>query len=452
MTLFPLLSEKKFLPRILWQFLVIVAIVYTAIEAPLSYVFDFRVKESSMWWEALISFIFTLDVVLNATGKLALKDEEIALFPRIQKEKKKYHKSFWLPIDLISAIPFEIIGATFGFPNTTKLIRLLRVIRIVRIFKTFKIFTSMALLPKGIKLSMILGGVFLILHWIACGWMLLYPDPSLDKMTFYNQSFYWALTTITTIGYGDITPTTNIGRVFTMFIMLTGVAFYGVIIGNVSRMIMLADRHKEANREKMNDLALFMKHYKIPLSLQKQVFGFYHHLITKRLSDNDTQIIGELPQGLQNELQIYMKMELIRSVPVFQGQKLSCLKMISERLKQSFHAHNKPVIKIGEEGNEMYIIGHGEVEVVVNEKTVATLKDGQHFGEIALLEKTIRTADVIAKTYCDLYILEKDDFIDIVDKFPELKESMMALYKRRKNDKNKVRNITKKIAKIKKAS
>ena len=58
----------------------------------------------------------------------------------------------------------------------------------------------------------------------------------------------------------------------------------------------------------------------------------------------------------------------------------------------------------------MYIINHGRVDVRDGEKVIVSLEDGMFFGEQALIKHTTRNADVISTSYCDLYILEKDDF------------------------------------------
>ena len=83
----------------------------------------------------------------------------------------------------------------------------------------------------------------------------------------------------------------------------------------------------------------------------------------------------------------------------------------------------------------MFIIGHGEVEVSMGEKVIAQLKAGQFFGEIALLEDTIRSADVMAKAYCDLYTFKKEDFLEVVAKYPDLGQKFKETYNKRKSDK-----------------
>jgi voltage-gated potassium channel len=423
--------DRKFMIRVGWQIFMCAAIYYSAIESPLNFALHVPLEESNLWWDAIVSTIFLTDFLLNLSGKIRFKPDEVAHIPGIEIDHRPYTRTPVFFIDLMAAIPFDIIANLTGGAGYLKLLQLLRLLKMVNMIKLFRIFNSLTVLPKGIKLVSVFLGMTLVMHWIACGWMVIYPNPELDNLTFYNTSLYWSLTTLTTIGYGDITPTTNGGRFYTMIIMVTGVVFYGIVIGNVSSLIMRADRHAEANKEKMNDLHLYMKHYRIPYSLQRQVFSFYKHILEKRLSDNDTKIIGELPQALQEELRIYMKMKLIQTVPIFKGQKLSCLKMIAGRLEQAFYTPGQNIVKEGDSGQEMFIIGHGEAEVFVADKCVATLKEGQYFGEIALLEATTRNAAVRSKAYCDLYTLNKPDFVEIVERFPELGEKFRSTYKDR---------------------
>ena len=91
----------------------------------------------------------------------------------------------------------------------------------------------------------------------------------------------------------------------------------------------------------------------------------------------------------------------------------------------------------------MFILGHGEVEVSMGEKVLATLKAGQFFGETALIEDTIRNADVKSKAYCDLYSFSKDDFIEVITKYPHLGDKFQEIYQRRVDDNQKTQEIKK---------
>lgn len=441
--MFAKLKDKKFYLILGWYSLVYAIVLYTAIEAPLSFVFEIPVKESHIWWDGLFTFIFLTDVVLHYKNKLDLSEFTKEWYELEQAPPKPYKKSIWLPLDLIASIPFDIVASMLGLNIPAKILGLVRLLRLLRVGRFKGLMSLTHHLPKFAKVGLILSAVTVILHWIACGWMLLNPaNAQADLITTYNLAFYWTVTTLTTIGYGDITPNNNISRMYTMVIMVLGVGTYGFVIGNFSKMILLADKYKEEKKEKMTELSLFLKHYGIPNNLRRQVFSIFNHILEQSVYNLDPSILSELPSPLQNELQVYIKIKLIRNIPIFSESNVSCLKMIAEHLEQRYYTPGDTIINTGDEGQEMFIIAHGDVDVYTGDKVATVLKDGQVFGEIALLEEVTRSADVKAKSYCDLYTLDKENFGKIIQKYPELKKKFEKITLKRKSDLQK-KSITK---------
>lgn len=425
-------SENR--PTMIWLGILTFGIVWTVFEAPLSFVLNFKIEEHHMWWDGLFCSIFLIDIILRLNNKLKLPEQSKNEYTDENKPPTPYHKTIWFPVDVFTSLPFDIIAHALGLGVPTVVLQSLRLLRLIRVVKLRFIFDIFDFIPKQIKVLLIITAALTIVHWISCGWMLINPNPKLDPITFYNLSLYWAVTTLTTVGYGDITPQTNLARVYTMGVMLFGVSIFGLLISHFFRMMMIADKYTEEKKEKMNSLKEFMRYYHIPNSLQKQVFSFYNHLLTQNVTEEDSQIVKDLPQALQNELNIFMKIKLIKDVHIFKDSSIACLKMIAGKLEQTFHSPHEYIIRKGDVGNEMFIIGHGKVEVMVADKIVAELKAGQFFGEIALLEDTIRSADVKTSTYCDLYIFKKDDFLDVIEKYPALGEKFNEIYRKRRTD------------------
>ena len=412
-------TEKRHLntKEFLWIALIFWAASFTAIEAPFSFVFRTKIQFWQLVADGLISILFIIDLVYYN-----------------KKIKKKKAFSFILAADILSCVPFDLLSYFFGHQEIFIAFRFLRMIRIIKIYYLVE---NITIIPSLFKMQSIFVGFLMVVNWIACGWIFIYPMPSnTDVTSYYIQSFYWALTTLTTIGYGDITPHNNVGRIFTCFIMIIGVGMYGIVIGNISRMLASADRHKEQSREKISDLLLFMKHYKIPDNLQKAAINHYSHLFSKRLSDDDEKIIADLPHAIQQEMQIYMKIKLISNIPSFLGCSNECLKDISTHLEQIYSSPGDMIIKIGDVGEEMFIISHGVVDVILESgERVASLHDGQIFGEIALLKEAKRTANIQSQTYCDIYKLTKKSFNEIIERYPMLLKNIEDNTKRRSSDK-----------------
>ncbi|HKD36017.1 MAG TPA: cyclic nucleotide-binding domain-containing protein, partial [Pirellulales bacterium] len=103
--------------------------------------------------------------------------------------------------------------------------------------------------------------------------------------------------------------------------------------------------------------------------------------------------------------------ETLERVPLFRGGDPLFLSQVGTTLRPLAATAGEAIIKRGEPGSEMYLICRGEVEVLDGGgKVLATLRDGDCFGEVALLLSEPRTATVRAKTPCDLFVLDKSDF------------------------------------------
>jgi CRP-like cAMP-binding protein len=92
------------------------------------------------------------------------------------------------------------------------------------------------------------------------------------------------------------------------------------------------------------------------------------------------------------------------------------------------------VIRKGELGGEMYLISRGEVEVIDGSgNVVATLGEGNFFGEFSLLTSAPRNATVRAKSYCDFFVLDKSDFTRVLRDRPQFLKSIMEIAQTRYN-------------------
>ncbi|MBF0445134.1 MAG: cyclic nucleotide-binding domain-containing protein, partial [Magnetococcales bacterium] len=286
---------------------------------------------------------------------------------------------------------------------------------------------------SNIKVALMLFWVLTGLNVIACGWIMISETKLIgEPLTDYIYGLYWAITTLTTVGYGDITPDSNIGRLYTILIMLVGVGMYGLVIGNISSVMSQSKATETSQREKVVNLAKFLQQYQIPKDLQRDIFSFYQHY----LFEKEVQLSGvvdDLPFELQKNTTIYVKVYMLRNVPIFSHVSQEHLVEIAQLLASRIVSPGEIIIKAGEVGEEMYFLSHGTVEVLTADgQSIAKLRTGSFFGELALLEHGKRMATVRANTYCDLYILGKKDFTHVVATNPEFKKQLDAIVQERK--------------------
>ena len=157
-----------------------------------------------------------------------------------------YATSFFGIVDLLAILPTYL---SIFVPGAQYLlvIRILRVLRIFRIFKLVQYLGEARLLLQALRASRRKITVFLftVLTLVTIFGSLIYliEDPK-DGFTSIPKSIYWSIVTLTTVGYGDISPQTNIGQLIAAMIMITGYAIIAVPTGIVTVELSHAFRRK----------------------------------------------------------------------------------------------------------------------------------------------------------------------------------------------------------------
>ena len=151
---------------------------------------------------------------------------------------RDYALSFFGIIDLLSTLPLYI-GWIFGPVRYLMIVRTFRLIRVFRVFKLFSFLQEGDMLMRSLILSAPKIGVFflfMVILVISMGTLMYMVEGSIPGTPFTDipTSIYWAVVTMTTVGYGDIAPATFFGRVLSAIVMLMGYTIMAVPTGIVS--------------------------------------------------------------------------------------------------------------------------------------------------------------------------------------------------------------------------
>lgn len=149
----------------------------------------------------------------------------------------KYILSVWGIIDLLAILPVLLMP----FTDHAHFFRIIRILRLIRVFKIFRInkFTREAyslynsLVSSVYKISVFMFFV-VMLAVIMGGLMFMLESKTNEQLNSIPKSIYWAIVTITTVGFGDVTPVTDLGKFFASIMMLLGYAIIAVPTGIVS--------------------------------------------------------------------------------------------------------------------------------------------------------------------------------------------------------------------------
>ncbi|AZB30081.1 ion transporter [Chryseobacterium balustinum] len=165
----------------------------------------------------------------------------------VLKNKKNYIFSFFGIIDFLSLVPFYL---SFFFP-VTKYFLIFRMLRMLRVFRVFNLLDFMndgsvivrALRNSSRKIYIFL--LFLIIFSVIVGSLMFMVEGGRPGFETIPQSIYWAVVTVTTVGYGDVSPITPTGKFFAVILMLAGYSIIAVPTGIVTAEM----RNKRQNLE-----------------------------------------------------------------------------------------------------------------------------------------------------------------------------------------------------------
>ncbi len=182
--------------------------------------------------EVIISIIFTIEYILRI----------ITI-----RNKKDYIFSFFGIIDLLAIVPFYL-SLFFPFTKFFLIIRMLRMLRIFRILNLLDFMNDGYLIVRALKNSsrkIYIFLLFLMIFSIIVGSMMYMVEGHKEGFESIPQSIYWAVVTVTTVGYGDVSPTTPLGKFFSILLMLAGYSIIAVPTGIVTAEM----RNKRQNLE-----------------------------------------------------------------------------------------------------------------------------------------------------------------------------------------------------------
>ena len=166
----------------------------------------------------------------------------------VAERKTKFVFSFWGIIDLLAILPFYLVS--LGFTYNFIMLRAFRLLRLVRILKLGRYSKSLSRMTLAIKIArydlLLALATTAIMLLVASFGIYQFENPAQpDKFSSVFESLWWALATLTTVGYGDIYPITLGGRMFTGVILMIGLGIVALPAGIIASSLTEARKQQD---------------------------------------------------------------------------------------------------------------------------------------------------------------------------------------------------------------
>ncbi len=212
------------------EFLIVLSLVSFSIETLPN--LSQQTRDVLRWIEIVTVSIFTIEYLLRII---------------VAEKKLGFIFSFFGLIDLLAILPFYVAqGVDLRSVRAFRLLRLFRAFKLVRYSSAVRRFHKALMIARE---ELILFGCVTLLLLFLSGVGIYYFENRAQPETFASvfHSLWWAVATLTTVGYGDIYPVTVGGKIFTFFVLIIGLGVIAVPTG------MLASALSEARRVEMKD-------------------------------------------------------------------------------------------------------------------------------------------------------------------------------------------------------
>ena len=425
---FPVGPRKK-----AWDAVVMLLILYSVVMVPYRVGFEAQAEGEMWYFEVAVTLFFCADLL--ATFNCAYLDGDRWIITRSHIAANYLRGWFW--IDLPASIPVELIlllvpadgGSDGSNVGNLKMLRGLRMVRMLRLLKLLKLDEYIAALETELRVSlkvlkivkMVLSLLFLM-HLLGCFWFYIaltggyevtwiseYDDGSgLDKPVNiqYLYSIYWALMTLTTVGYGDITPTNDLERMYALGSLLIGALVFGYLLSSVGSMMSNLDNRANMVELKLDMTQEVIRHTNLPPALASRIRSYTEFYYSRQSVYDVKEVLGHLTPALERQVKECLLNTSVNMTPLLRVYALPFKLDVMAKLRPVMFEVGEVMLDKGDRTDDLLFLIKGEIRALSSDKSeLYSISDcGRFVGEHVLLSRECAVS-FTAFTRCELYVV-----------------------------------------------
>ncbi|XP_060721009.1 potassium voltage-gated channel subfamily H member 5a [Tachysurus vachellii] len=463
-----------------WDWVILILTFYTAIMVPYNVSFKTK-QNNLAWLvvDSVVDVIFLVDIVLNFHTTFVGPGGEVISDPKLIR--MNYLKTWFvidllscLPYDIINA--FENVdedsiseSSAVGhipaarnvtrtedslLPGLSSLFSSLKVVRLLRLGRVARKLDHY--LEYGAAVLVLLVCVFgLVAHWLACIWYSIGDYEVIDEVTntiktdswlyqlansigtpyrynasgsgqweggpskdtLYISSLYFTMTSLTTIGFGNIAPTTDGEKIFSVAMMMVGSLLYATIFGNVTTIFQQMYTNTNRYHEMLNNVRDFLKLYQVPKGLSERVMDYIVSTWAMSKGIDTEKVLSICPKDMRADICVHLNRQVFNDHPAFRLASDGCLRSLAVEFQTTHCAPGDLIFHAGESVDTLCFVVSGSLEVIQDDEVIAILGKGDVFGDVFWKETTLAhaCANVRALTYCDLHVIKREALLKVLE-------------------------------------
>ncbi|MBN3310975.1 KCNH1 protein, partial [Amia calva] len=231
-----------------------------------------------------------------------------------------------------------------------------------------------------------------------------------NKESVYITSLYFTMTSLTSIGFGNIAPTTDGEKIFAVAMMMIGSLLYATIFGNVTTIFQQMYANTNRYHEMLNSVRDFLKLYQVPKGLSERVMDYIVSTWSMSRGIDTEKVLQICPKDMRADICVHLNRKVFKEHPAFRLASDGCLRALAMEFQTIHCAPGDLIYHAGESVDSLCFVVSGSLEVIQDDEVVAILGKGDVFGDVFWKEVNLAQAcaNVRALTYCDLHVIKRD--------------------------------------------
>ncbi|XP_069032835.1 voltage-gated delayed rectifier potassium channel KCNH8 [Embiotoca jacksoni] len=435
-----------------WDWLILLATFYVAVTVPYNVCFigdDDDLTRSTTVSDIAVEILFIIDIVFNFRTTYVSKSGQVIFNAR---QICIHYLTTWFIIDLVAALPFDLLYAfKVSVVSVVHLLKTVRLLRLLRLLQKMDRYSQ----HSTVVLTLLMSMFALLAHWMACIWYIIgkmemeanaynwdigwlhelgkrlespYYDlggvngtsngPSIRSV--YIASLYFTLSSLTSVGFGNVSANTDTEKIFSVCVMLIGALMHALVFGNVTAIIQRMYSRWSQYHTRTKDLKDFIRVHHLPQSLKQRMLEYFQTTWSVNNGIDCNELLKDFPDELRSDITMHLNKEILE-LSLFASASRGCLRSLSLHIKTSFCAPGEYLLRQGDALQAIFFVCSGSMEVLKDGMVLAILGKGDLIGaNMSLDDRVIKTnADVKALTYCDLQCINLKGLYEVLDLYPE---------------------------------
>jgi len=297
-----------------------------------------------------------------------------------------------------------------------------------------------------------------VAHWAACGfyymtqttesvstWVYAKDLSDSEVLDRYVTALYWAITTLTTTGYGDIVPISTEERIYVITIMILSAGVFSYLVGKIGTVISLIEHDSSEHKELVMEISRYLKATEVPLSLTYRTMRYidYKWETRKKRKELDKQVLGEFSEPLKNEISETIFGKILTRVPMMNLFARNFVSQMTRSAEPAIFAQDDIVFEMGDASEVMHYLERGRVEMFdkASKHTfqvlqVSNRQKGAHFGEVGFYSELPRTASARCIKFTETLCVHRERMMGLMRLSPSASYTLQLI-----NDRIRARNF-----------